>query len=439
MRTKLAFVAAFTAATVVALSACSGTSSGGDTNASGGQITIWDMENTPQRIAAFNKLADDYNATNPQYKVSFEVQDWGQIYSKIASAVQAKSTPDVLFATADFTTYVRNLGVGEPVTGIVDDLGKQHPFIDAATAPYTDGGQTYAIPLYGMVQVLWYRKDKFQAAGITGAPKTWSELLADAKTLTQGSTYGIAVPAGKNEATDQVAYSFMVTGGDANIFNADGSVNFDTPATVDAFSYYQQLLQYSPKDSGNYAWAEPQAAFNSGSAAMAIEKGQYLSPWQKESGLAPDQLGCAPIPVKDDGGKPGSIYYSNGAMVLTKDSAKQQGIEDFFSWVLSDQHYGDFLNAEPGLFLPVTQDAAKNSNWRDNAVLKEYPDCVDVLLDQSKTGELFGFVGGQYIPRLGDIAGQNIIAQTVQKIYVDGQSPQDAVTWGQSQMEAAIK
>jgi multiple sugar transport system substrate-binding protein len=216
-------------------------------------------------------------------------------------------------------------------------------------------------------------------------------------------------------------------------------VNLDTPNTVDAFQLYDDLLAYSPQDSASYAWAEPQAAFNSGAAAMAIEKGQYLSPWKAESGLAPDQLGCAPIPVKDDGGKAGSIYYSNAAMVLTEDKARQEGADAFFTWVFQDDHYGPFLNAEPGLFLPVTKAGSELASWRSNDVVSTYADCVDTMLEQSETGELFGFVDGQYISRIGDISGQNILAQAVQKMYVDGQTPQEAVTWAQAEMQSAIE
>jgi ABC-type glycerol-3-phosphate transport system substrate-binding protein len=46
--------------------------------------------------------------------------------------------------------------------------------------------------LYGMVQVLWYRKDLFKAAGLDPSkpPATWDELIADAKALAKDGKYG---------------------------------------------------------------------------------------------------------------------------------------------------------------------------------------------------------------------------------------------------------
>ena len=401
-----------------------------------GELVIWHMEGVPSRVAAFNDLAERYNATGPAYEVVFEVQDWDQIYTKIAAAAQSGQQPDVLFVIPDFATYVRGLGVGQPVTDVVEALDDTYGLLDAASAPYLDEDY-WAVPLYGMVQVLWYRADLLAEAGVE-PPETWSDLLAAAQALTVDGRSGIALPAGKNLATDQVIFSLMTTAGAANFFTDDGQVAIDTPETVAAFELYRELLEFSPVDSGNYAWGEPQAAFNSGSAAMAIEKGQYLSPFVEESGATPADLGCMPIPVKDQSGQSGSIYYSNGAMVLSDDEARVSAAGDFLSWLLEPENYGDFLNAEPGLFLPVTSGGAELETWRSNDVLSTYPECVDVMLEQSETGTLFGFADGQYIDSIGQISGQNFLAQAIQEMYVNDMSAEDAVAWMQAQMQKAI-
>ncbi|MGC4154244.1 MAG: extracellular solute-binding protein [Propionicimonas sp.] len=438
MRSRFIAAAALAAAVALTFSACS---SGGSapTASEGAQdpVVVWHMESVPARVEAWNKLVDKYNATNPAIPVSMQVQEWDQVYTKIAAAAQSDDAPDVLFAIPDFATYVRNLGLGVPVTETVNALDAKHGLLDASTAAYTDQGEVYAVPLYGMVQMLWYNRATFAAAGLE-APKTWNQLLAAAEALTKDGKHGIALPAGKNLASDQVIFSLMITGGAANFFTPDGKVNIDTPQTVAAFQLYKDLLQFSPPDSASFAWAEPQAAFNNGSAAMAIEKGQYLSPWEAESGQPAEDLGCAAIPVKDEGGQPGSIYYSNGAMVLAKDDARQKAASDFLTWLMDDEQYGDFLNAEPGLFLPVTEGGSELASWRSNEIVAKYAGCVDAMLDQSKTGALFGFVDGQYISRIGDISGQNILAQAIQEMHVNGMSATDAAAFAQKAMTEAI-
>jgi len=163
------------------------------------------------------------------------------------------------------------------VDDIIASLDSKHGFLDAALEPYKYDGQTWAVPIFGMVQVLWYRNDLLQAANVE-PPKTWAELKAAAEKLTSGSQYGIALPASKSMATDQVLYSFLVSGGAKHVINGNNEITFDNEKTVAAYQMYSDLMKFSPPDSNTYQWGEPQALFNSGSVAMAIEKGQYCRP-----------------------------------------------------------------------------------------------------------------------------------------------------------------
>jgi multiple sugar transport system substrate-binding protein len=61
------------------------------------------------------------------------------------------------------------------------------------------------------------------------------------------------------------------------------------------------------------------------------------------------------------------------------------------------------------------------------------------MLEQSESGALFGFVDGQYVEKIGNISGQNILAQVIQQITVEGEDPAAAVESGQQQMLDAVK
>lgn len=401
------------------------------------QITLWHMEEPPNRVKRFNEVIDKFNAANPDIKVTAKVQSWGDAYTKFPAAIQAGNGPDLLFTIPDYTTVIKQLGVVQPVDDIVKSLDEKHHFLASAVAPYQYEDHTWAVPAYGMVQVLWYRKDLLESAGVT-PPKTWDELLAAAKKLTKGDQYGIALPASKSMATDQVLYSFLVTAGAKDIIDGNNKVTFNTPNTVKAYDMYSQLLKYSPADSNTYTWGEPQAQFNTGKAAMAIEKGQYLSTFEAESGRPSTDLGILPMPVAS-GGEEGSIYYSNAIMMLTKDAKKQEAIAKFFDFLYDPANYGDFLNAEPGLFLPVTEDgAAEGSSFWNDPVISKYKEQVQVLLDASTKGQLFGFTNG-VASKIGQISGPNFLAQTLEQITSKGASAAEAVAWGQAQMENAVK
>lgn len=439
IRRRAPLSAALVALTLGATACGGGTGGVAEQGGGGDTLTLWHMEQPPNRVEAWQALIDRYNETDPEFPVEQQVQDWNQIYTKIAGAVQSNTQPDILFTIPDFTTYVRPLGKVRPVTDVVEELDGEHQYIEAATAPYTDEDEVWAVPMYGMVQMLWYREDLLAEAGITEAPETWEDLLAAAEAATGDGRSGIALPAGKNLATDQVIYSFMLTNGAGDFFTEDGQPDFDRPEVVETFEFYDRLMEFSPPDSANYSWGEPQAAFNSGAAAMAIEKGQYLMPFEEESGRPAEDLGCAPIPQPADGGQPGSIYYSNAAMVLSEDDARAEAAEDFLAWLLQPENYGEFLNAEPGLFLPLTEDGVEAESWTSHEVITTYRDCVDQMLEQSQSGALFGFVDGQYVDEIGNISGQNVLAQVIQQIAVEGRDPAEAVAAGQQMMLDAVQ
>ncbi|EAR51290.1 hypothetical protein OG2516_17715 [Oceanicola granulosus HTCC2516] len=402
------------------------------------EVTVWHQEQVQPRIDQFQKVIDAFNESQDEYEVVQQVQSWGNIYQKLPPAVEAGIQPDIQFTIPDFTVTVRDTGVVQPVTEFVERLDEEHGFIEQAVVPYTDDGEVWAVPVYGMIQVLWYRKDMFEAAGLDpeSPPQTWDELLSAAETLTGDRTFGIGVPASKSLATDQVLYSFMAANKGQELFAEDGSVAFDTPDNVETLEFYRQLAELSPSGIGSWTWAEPQDALNAGSVAMAIEKGQYLSTFESASGRPASDLGCAPVPVSDDGER-ASIYYSNGAMIMTDDPDRRAGAEAFLAFVLEPENYAEFLLAEPGLFLPLTEDGATDA-WKQAEALQPYQECVELMIEQSTYGKLPGFNRGTVEDAIGPIMAQNLMSQVVQRVVVGDESPADAVAWGQQQMEEAL-
>lgn len=398
------------------------------------QIMVWHMEQPPQRVARVQELMDEFNAANPGIVVSQEPQNWGEIYAKAPAALAAGNAPDLLFALPDFVNIIKELGATQPVDDFVAQLKTDYGMYDWAIEPYTYDGHTWAVPLYNMAQNLWYHKGMFEAAGVT-PPTTWAEWEAAAKALTADGKYGVGLPANRNLYTDQVVYDFMVNGGAQDIYDADGNIVFDTPETVAAYDFYKTMWQYSPPDSTGWAWGEAEACFNSSTCAM-VPQFTVISTYDQAGGDAAD-LGVLPLP-RSSGDTNYTIAYVNAVMVLTKDEAKQAAAKTFLSWLLQPENYGRFLNMEPGLFLPVTESGSTaDSFWTDPLVVK-YKAQVESMVANSQTGMLFGFTGGKTFPSIASISAQNILAQVLQSIIVDGTPAADAVAQGQQMMQEAV-
>ena len=400
------------------------------------EIVIWHMEQPPYRVERVQQLIDEFNAANPGIVVSQEPQNWGDVYTKAPAAVAAGNAPEILFAIPDFTPIIRAVGAIQPVEDFVAEMDDAHTFFPAALEPYSYDDHVWAVPMWNMAQSLWYRKSVFTDAGIE-PPTTWDEWLAAVETLTTDTQYGIGLPANRQLYTDQTVYDFMINAGAAEIYAEDGSLIFNNPETVAAYDFYNQLYQYSPADSPSWTWGEAEACFASRTCAMVLQFTVITTYDTQAEGDAED-LGVIAIPHSDAVEESGTISYVNAAMLLTDDPAKQEAAYAFLSFLLEPENYGRFLNMEPGLYLPVTEDGSTaDSYWQDPTVVK-YQSQIETMLENSRNGMLFGFTGGHTFPSIAQISAQNLLAQTLQSVVIEGMPAADAVAAGQQAMEDAI-
>ncbi len=401
------------------------------------EITLWHMEQPPHRVERIQTLIDEFNAANPGIVVKQEPQSWGEIYAKAPAAVAAGNAPELLFAIPDFTPILKDLGQVQPLDDFVAEMDAKHNFYDAAVAPYSYDGAIWAVPLYNMAHSLWYRKSVFEEAGLE-PPTTWDEWLAAAEALTTDEQFGIGLPANKQLYTDQTVYDLMINAGADEIYNSDGTLRFDNPETTAAYDFYKQLYQFSPPDSPSWTWGEAEACFANRSCAMILQF-TVITTYDTQAEGDPEDLGVIAIPAMAGVENPGTIAYANGVMLLTDDPAKQEAAKQFIAFILEPENYGRFLNMEPGLFLPVTEaGSTAESFWSDPMVVK-YKSQIETMLDNSTRGRLFGFTNGNTFPSIAAISGQNLLAQTMQLVLIDGQEPSAAITEGQQLMEQAIE
>jgi multiple sugar transport system substrate-binding protein len=400
------------------------------------EITLWHMEQPPHRVERIQTLIDEFNAANPGIVVKQEPQNWGEVYTKAPAAVAAGNAPDLLFAIPDFTPILKDLGKVQPMDDLVAEMDGLYKYYPAAVEPYSYDDAVWALPLYNMAQSIWYRKSVFDAAGIQ-PPTTWDEWLAAAETLTKDGQYGVGLPANKQLYTDQVVYDMMANAGADEIYNEDGTLRFNNPQTAAAYDFYSKLYQFSPPDSPNWTWGEAEACFANKTCAM-IPQFTVITTYDTQAEGDAADLGVMAIPHAAGVDKSGTIAYANAVMMLTEDPAEQEAAKEFLRFLLKPGNYGRFLNMEPGLFLPVTEaGAADETFWNDPLAVK-YKSQIETMVENAKSGRLFGFTNGNTFPSIAAISAQNLLAQTLQKIVIDGMSPADAVAEGQKLMEEAV-
>ncbi len=260
---------------------------------------------TPDRHDAdFMKTKiDEFNKTNKD-NIEVEMTVMGDNYPQAVDiAFASKQAPDVLQVN-DFQTYYQK-GYLAPIDGYMSEDMKATFKDSLIDNKNTIDGKIYTLPNTGQVWRLVYNQDIFQKAGITSPPKTLSEMVEDAKKITEAGKsegiYGFASPFKSGSGFWRAANTIA---GASNNYGIDG-YNYRT-GQFD-FGMYKDValaLRQMSEDGSMLPGVESldidplRAQFAQGKIGMYInhsgEPGVYKDQFPTEENWA-----AAPVPTSD--------------------------------------------------------------------------------------------------------------------------------------------
>ena len=231
--------------------------------------------------------------------------------------------------------------------------------VDAVTL----GGSVYAIPIVTEGEIVYYRKDLFEKAGLK-PPTTLEELEAAAKKLNDpaNGVYGIVVRGQRNPSVTQFSGFLFSFGGD---FIKDGKCVLDTPDALKAFQYYGRILKnYGPPGVTNMSWPQAQALFQSGKVAMWVDASTLAGPLlDKAKSAVHDKVAFTTFPTGPAGAKPYDVVP--WALALSAQSKNKDAAWEFAKWITSK----DIMKKA----IAKKQTVARNSAWADKEATKDWP------------------------------------------------------------------
>ena len=140
--------------------------------ASGETLTVWNNEFQPDRLAATQAIIDEFTEkTGVKTKQVAVPED--QLTTLMTNAAAADELPDVVLATPTAQSHqyaAEELFDSEAAQAVVDKLGADTFSKKALDLVSVDGVAT-GVPSDGWGQLLIYRKDLFDKAGLRGADR----------------------------------------------------------------------------------------------------------------------------------------------------------------------------------------------------------------------------------------------------------------------------
>jgi len=364
---RLLAATALVAALGLTATACGGGSSdsGGDksdpASLKGQTITYWASNQGTSLDNDKQVLTPELNKFTQQtgIKVKLEVIGWADLLNRILAATTSGQGPDVLNIGNTWSASLQATGALMPWDSTAfTTIGGKDRFAPAAIAAAGAAGKDpAAVPLYSMAYGLYYNKKMFADAGIANPPKTWDELVTDAKKLTTGGHYGLAVE-GSNGAENIHHVFVLAKQRGSDWFDSSGKATFDTPANVAAVKQYVDFIasdKVAAKGNAEYSQNQTITDFATGKAAMMMWQSAATS--IKSHGMSPDQYGVVPVPTQTAGatGDAGVTSMVAGINLAVFQNTKHKAAAEALVKFMTSTPEQKILNGTYGSLPPVKE------------------------------------------------------------------------------------
>jgi multiple sugar transport system substrate-binding protein len=443
------------------LLAAAGCGGGGDDEGGAGgdkSITFWTAEDLAERVAATQKIVTRFQEQSGiQVKVVPIAED--QLATQVQSASAGGTLPDVMGALS--LGFVHGLAADDladpdAANEVIESLGRD-TFSERALSLVESDGKPVAVPSDTWTQLLVYRKDLFDKAGLE-TPDTYDKILAAATKLKQPGQNGIVAATKAADGFTQQTFEYFALANGCQLTDDQGGIQLTTPQCVETFKFYGDLIKNGSSKGGQDA-DTTRAAYFAGKAAMIVWSSFLLD---ELAGLRKDALPtCAECRadkkfLSENSGVVTAITGPKGSeptqfgevtnFAIIKDG-NTDGAKQFVEFMMSEG-YADWLALAPEGKFPTragTKDNPEEYNqaWSklkagvdEKAPLSELypPEVLEALTKSTDTMNRWGFTQGQ-----GRLVGAQLAELPIPKALaaeLDGQlTPDAAAKQAQAEVE----
>jgi ABC-type glycerol-3-phosphate transport system substrate-binding protein len=315
----------------------------------------------------------------------------------------------------------------------VDDLGDDYDYADLLepiTAGLTVDGKLYAVPFYTESSFTLYRKDLFEAAGLTMPEQpTYEQIKEFAAKLTDKNKqqYGICLRGKPGWGENMAFVGTMVNAYGGRWFDMDWKPQLNSDAWKKAITDYVALLtEYGPQGATANGFNENQTLFATGHCAMWIDAtsaaGRVYDPKQSE---VADKIAFTRSPIAETSN--GSSWSWSWNLAIPATSQKAEVAKSFLKWATSKDYVKMVGESEGWVAVPP---GTRKSTYALPEYQKAAPFAATVLeaimsADPSKpTKDPVPYTGVQFVAipefqAIGTFVGQQVSAALAGQQTVD--------------------
>jgi multiple sugar transport system substrate-binding protein len=378
---------------MASLAVCAFAGGSGDKSSGGGELRVL-LANHPYGELLKKKIPEFEKATG--IKIAVESLQEAQLTQKLSTEFATNSSTVDVFMTRPLqdTLLFNKNGWYAPLDG--------YDFSDYPANTVDIGrkdGKPYIVPLVIEWEVLYYRKDLFNSAGLK-PPATLTELEEAAKALTKDGVAGLGSRGAGAAAVTQMS-SYVYNFGGKYLDN--GVAVFNKADTIEAIKYYGRLLgTYGPQGVTSMSWENLMPVFQAGKLAMwtdaSVFYGQVIDPTKTQ--IPAENVGVAPFPKGPKADSP--FIVASWAMGISAKTKNAAAAAKFLEWATSKDL------AIEGMKSNITM--ARNSAWQDPEIRKIMnPGLIETQAQAAKTGYPYDRPFMSSVGKARDLIGEVVI------------------------------
>jgi ABC-type glycerol-3-phosphate transport system substrate-binding protein len=249
------------------------------------------------------------------------------------------------------------------VDDVIEMMGGRAAFYETELAADYHEGTQWAVPLYQTPDVIIYRTDFYEAAGVT-VPDIdtdysfdWEGFLQVAQQTTNDEYFGITEPVADLHGYKPI-WGLLLSNG-VTIFNEAGELAFNLPETVETYEYVANLYSTSgPPGLTTYQMGDSETAFRSGKAAATIMNTGLVRTVALNEPELLQSMGVTPSPSRKERGS----FKGNVKVMLYETDNMDAGNEFMLFWY-QQENYLPFLLSYAELMLPSMPAAAESEDY----------------------------------------------------------------------------
>jgi N,N'-diacetylchitobiose transport system substrate-binding protein len=396
MKLRSGWIGVVSVAVALVAAACGGSTGTNNPADQSGTLTVWLM-NGSAPASVIDSVNADFKAKYPKVEVKVEIQQWGDIGTKLDTAYAGSTPPDVVELGNTLVAKYAAAGALEDITGKRSTFENSATWLQSLTDSCTVSGKLYCVPYYAGSRAIIYRKDFFDAAKIQ-VPTSMDELQAAGQKLMAAHSSdpnfsALYFPGKYWYAALPFIWDF---GGDIATQSGgkwQGSLNSDS--SQQGLSKLQTLVSTLSRADKTGDEAKQDAAFAQGHIAMIIangwEVGVITDPKAGNPALK-DKLGAFPIP-SHNAGQTAPVFLGGSDLGVAAKSKHVDLANEWVGMLTGQKHMTDMatvggvipnttslLNLGTGLNA-VFFGAAKNSRFVPNSQNWASVESANVLPD----------------------------------------------------------